>query len=146
MRAPLTIALLMISASAFAQGGYSPNTTPFHRVNDPVMVAIGPMAQTTIIPASAMLDTDGVTKLGSFYIANPNNVWVRLKGFNNQADCDAGTPVTAATGWLFPPGFVAVFSTQYPKCVSAMAVSEPGYPVTSSTQFAPLELAYGTGQ
>ncbi len=137
-----------ISGVARAQTAQNPLLTPsnaFRRMTDPVQVAVGPAAQATMVPASKLIDPMSGLPLGSFYVVNPNNVWVRLRGFSagNVSDCSS-VGVTPSTGWLWPPGHVAVYSTQNPVCVSAMAVPMPGYPLTGS--YAPLELSYGFGQ
>jgi len=138
----LALILCLLAGSAAAQ---STQTIPFRRMSDPVQLAVGPTAQPTMIPPSSLIDPASGQRLNSFYVANPNNVWVRAKGFSNAADCQ-NIGVTETTGWLWPPGFVGIFSTQYPVCGSAMAVSMPGYPVTSSTTFKPIEWSYGFGQ
>lgn len=132
--------------------GASPDTDttgtfPFRRISEPVMVAIGPAAQMTAVPASTLTNPNTGLPLTTFHVANPNKVWVRLKGYSAASDCsNPNTGVTPTTGWLWPPGYVGVYSTQFPMCVSAMAVPEPGYPLDSSVTYAPLELSYGTGQ
>lgn len=148
MRFCLFLALVLAVASSAAEGQTAQNplvapTNAFRRMSEPVQATVGPTAQATMVPADRLLDPLSGLKLGSFYVVNPNNVWVRLKGFANAADCNA-VGVTPATGWLWPPGHVAVYSTQSPVCVSAMAVPMPGYPLTGS--YAPIELSYGFGQ
>jgi hypothetical protein len=138
------------SSAADAQTQLNPLQTPmnaFRRMTDPVMVTVGPTAQPTMVPDGKLIDTQSGLRLGSFYVVNPNNVWVRLRGFSaqNVADCTA-VGVTPSTGWLWPPGHVAVYSTQTPACVSAMAVPMPGFPITGTTTYAPIELSYGFGQ
>jgi hypothetical protein len=59
-------------------------------------------------------------------------------------------PVEPTTGWIFAPGFQAVFGTQYPDFVSAMAIDKPGFPIFDANGAflypgATIELAYGTG-
>lgn len=136
------LALCLLAGPAAAQ---STQTIPFRRMTDPVQVQIGPTPQMTMVPQEKLKDPANGLPLSSFYVANPNQVWVRVKGFDNAADCQ-NIGVTTTTGWLWPPGFVGVFSTQYPVCASAMAVSMPGYPITASTTYAPLEWSYGPGQ
>ncbi|TXN36346.1 hypothetical protein [Methylobacterium sp. WL7] len=138
----LALLFCLLSAPVLAQ---STQTIPFRRMSEPVMVQIGPTPQTTMIPAASLKDPMNGLPLSSFYVVNPNSVYVRVKGFSNAADC-ANIGVTETTGWLWPPGFVGVFSTQYPFCASAMAVSKPGFPITASTTYAPLEWSYGPGQ
>lgn len=141
MRA-LALLLCLLSAPALAQ---STQTSPFRRVSEPVRVMIGPNPQSTMIPPEQLRDPANGLLLSSFLVVNPNNVWVRVKGFTNADDCNK-VGVTPTTGWLWPPGFVAVFSTQFPVCASAMAVSMPGFPITANTTFVPVEWSYGPGQ
>jgi hypothetical protein len=141
MRAPALI-LCLLAGPALAQ---STQTIPFRRMTEPVQVNIGPTPQMTMVPPTSLKDPMNGLPLSSFYVVNPNQVWVRVKGFNNATDCQ-NIGVTPTTGWLWPPGFVGVFSTQFPVCASAMAVSMPGYPITQSTTYAPLEWSYGPGQ
>ena len=136
----LAILLSLLAGPAAAQ---STQTIPFRRMSDPVQLAVGPTAQATMIPPERLVDPMSGQRLSSFYVVNPNNVWVRARGFTNAADCQ-NTGVTSTTGWLWPPGHVAVYSTQYPVCGSVMAVPMPGYPLTGT--YAPLEWSYGFGQ
>jgi hypothetical protein len=138
----LALLLCLLPAPVLAQ---STQTIPFRRMSDPVQVSIGPTAQVTMIPPDRLKDPANGTPLSSFYVVNPNNVYVRAKGFTNVADC-TNPGVTPTTGWLWPPGFVGIFSTQFPVCASAMAVPMPGFPITASTTYAPLEWSYGPGQ
>lgn len=114
----------------------------FRRMSDPVQLAVGPAAQPTMIPPNVLKDPVSGQPVTTFYVVNPNQVYVRAKGFSNAADCQ-NVGVTSSTGWLWPPGFVGVFSTQFPICASVMAVPMPGYPLTGS--YAPLEWSYGLG-
>jgi hypothetical protein len=118
---------------------------PFRRMSEPVQLAVGPTAQMTMVPPDRLKDPANGQPLTSFYVVNPNNVYVRFKGYSSAADC-TNLSVTDTTGWLVPPGFVGIFSTQYPMCGSTKAVSMPGYPITSATTYAPLEWSYGFGQ
>jgi hypothetical protein len=142
MRFGSTLALCMVAGPALAQ---STQTIPFRRMSEPVQLAVGPTAQATMVPPERLLDPASSQRLSSFYVVNPNQVYVRFKGYSTTADC-ANLSVTPSTGWLVPPGFVGVFSTQYPMCGSTLAVSMPGYPITGSTTYAPLEWSYGFGQ
>lgn len=137
------LAFFLLVAPAFAQ---STQTIPFRRMSEPVPVAVGSTAQMTMIPPERLVDPDAPTaRLTSFYVVNPNNFWVRAKGFRNAADCGS-VGVTPTTGWLWPPGHVAVYSTQYPVCASAMAVPMPGFPLPADTAMKPIEWSYGFGQ
>ena len=138
------------SSAADAQTQLNPLMVPtnaFRRMTDPVQAPVGPTAQATMVPASKLIDPQSGLPLGSFYVVNPNNVWVRLRGFSaaNVDNCTS-VGVTPSTGWLWPPGHVAVYSTQTPACVSTMAVPMPGFPISAGTTYAPIELSYGFGQ
>lgn len=145
----LALALVAgVSSVADGQTAQNPLMTPtnaFRRMTDPVQAAVGPTAQATMVPANRLVDPMSGLPLGSFYVVNPNNVWVRLRGYSNADACTSGG-VTPTTGWLWPPGHVAVYSTQNPVCVSTMAVPMPGFPISASTTYAPIELSYGFGQ
>lgn len=135
--------LCLLAVPAFAQ---STQTIPFRRMTDPVQITVGLTPQPTMVPPEKLQDPAVPTaRLSSFYVVNPNNFWVRAKGFTNAADCNA-IGVTPTTGWLWPPGFVGIFSTQFPVCASAMAVPMPGFPVTASSSMVPIEWSYGYGQ
>lgn len=133
---------LEVVHSAFAQ---STQGMPFRRMSEPLQLTVGPESQPTMVPQSYLNDPVGGQPLSSFMVVNPNQVWVRFKGFSSQADC-TNVGVTPTTGWLVPPGFVGVFSTQRPVCGAVMAVSMPGYEIKTTTTFAPLEWSYGPGQ
>jgi hypothetical protein len=139
----LAFLLCLVASSAFAQ---STQTIPFRRMTDPVQITVGASAQPTMVPPEKLVDPSTPSaRLTSFYVVNPNNFWVRAKGFANASDCNA-TGVTPTTGWLWPPGHVAVYSTQYPVCASAMAVPMPGFPLPADAAMKPLEWSYGYGQ
>jgi hypothetical protein len=138
----LTFLLCLIASSALAQ---STQSIPFRRMTDPVQITVGSSAQPTIVPPEKLLDPATGARLSSFYVVNPNNFWVRAKGFTSAADCNA-IGVTPTTGWLWPPGHVAVYSTQFPVCASAMAVAMPGFPLPADAAMKPIEWSYGYGQ
>jgi len=142
MRALALFLLLIASGPALAQ---STQGIPFRRMSEPVQLAVGPTARTTMVPQDSLKDPKSGQKLTSFYVINPNSVYVRFKGYSTASDC-ANLNVTPTTGWLVPPGFTAVFATQYPLCGSTLAVSMPNFPITGSTTYAPLEWSYGFGQ
>lgn len=140
-----TIALLLALLAADPALAQSTQGIPFRRMSEPVQLTVGPTAQNTNVPPANLRDPKSGQRLTSFYVVNPNAVYVRFKGYQTAADCASQT-VTPTTGWLVPPGFVAVFSTQYPLCGSTLAVSTPAAPITASTTYAPLEWSYGFGQ
>lgn len=108
------------------------NNFAFRRSTDPYMVPAGASASKFDVPDD--LKSSGYM---SFCVVNPNPFWVRLRG-------STGTyvAVTDTTGWLFPPGFFGIFSTQYPEFMSAMGVVRQGLPVTAGGF---LEVSYGGG-
>lgn len=136
--------LLCLAASpVLAQ---STQTIPYRRMSDPVQITVSSTPQATMVPPEKLFDpASPAMRLTSFYVVNPNNFWVRAKGFTNAADCNA-VGVTPTTGWLWPPGHVAVYSTQYPVCASAMGVPMPGFPLPADAAMKPIEWSYGYGQ
>jgi len=109
---------------------------PFRRSTDPVLVTVGYPAGAITAVSSDMMTA--IMNLNAFCVVNPNTCYVRLKGYQSSQ------AITEYEGWLFPPGFVAVYSTQRPKFMSAIAVSRPGFPVDAN-DLAPLEVSYGNG-
>ena len=107
------------------------NNFSFRRSTDPYMLPVGTTAQRFDVPAD--LKAAGYM---SFCVVNPNNFWVRMRGSTGSY-----IPVTDDTGWLFPPGFFGVFSTQYPEFMSAMSVTKQGIPAGTGI----LEVSYGGG-
>lgn len=82
----------------------------------------------------------------AFCIVNPNKCWVRLRGTSKLilgSVPTASIPVSDSTGWLFPPGVMAVFSTQKPTFMSAMAVEKQG--IIPQAPFYDVEVSYGIG-
>jgi len=109
----------------------SENSFAFRRLTDPFMLTVAPTAQRFDVPVD--LKAAGYT---SFCVVNPNAFWVRLKGSNGTY-----SSVTTTTGWMLPPGFFGVFSTQYPDFMSAMSVTAQGLTAGSGV----LEVSYGGG-
>lgn len=117
---------------------------PFRKtVRDPFMCGVGLEAVTTPIDRDLLVRK----KCTSFHVVNPNPFYVRLRGSSGEGD-DIGE----GEGWLWPPGFVGVYSAQYPSFVSAIAVARPGFPIADASgaflyegTAAPIELAYGIG-
>lgn len=107
------------------------NNFCFRRATDPFLLTVGPTAQKFDVPVD--LKAAGYT---SFCVVNPNPFWVRLRGSNITY-----AAVTSTTGWMFPPGFFGIFSTQYPEFMSAMSVTAQG--LTAGTGV--LEVSYGGG-
>lgn len=121
------------------------NTSSFRRQADPLILPVSSSAQQYTVPANYF--STGGPGLGatSFMVVNPNNFWVRLKGSGDNrpgvTNTASYTAVTATTGWLFPPGYVGVFATQFPVWMSTMSVDYQGLGTGSGT----LEIYYGGG-
>lgn len=122
-----------------------PVLTPFRRLTDPLQVPVGASAQRTDVPGDYIPD-----QAESFWICNPNNFWVRLKGSGtnrlngNTMSGDYKEVVGDlgfGTGWHFPPGYCGVFMSQKPRYLSTIATGAQG--LTPSDGF--LELAWGSG-
>lgn len=82
----------------------------------------------------------------SFAMVNAFPVFMRLVGSSQESGF---IPAADWTGWLIPPYHFGIYSTQYPKWVSAIAVDRPGYPIMNGQSLlyptAVLELFYGAG-
>lgn len=114
-------------------------TFAFRRTTDPLQLPVGPVPTRFDVPAGFFDKNGPGYQTTTFMVVNPNACYVRLRGSNT----DSHIPVTPTTGWLFPPGFVGCFTTQYPKSMSTLAVTMPGFPLPA--EYAPLELPYGGG-
>lgn len=111
-----------------------PLTTSYRRLTDPVLVTVSATAGSTPVPANWIpMNAD------SFQVVNSNSCYVRLRGFKTG---EAGE-VEEGKGWLLPPGHAAVYATQKPERMSAMAVARPGFPI--GAELWPLEVNYGFG-
>lgn len=113
----------------------------FRRVTDPLLVPVAATATEYTVPNGFFADGGAGYQTTSFYVVNPNNCWVRLRGWSGQGNF---APVTPTMGWLFSPGFQGAFGTQYPVKMSALAVVKQGIAIPND--LAPLELIYGAGQ
>jgi hypothetical protein len=109
------------------------NNFPFRRLTEPLILPVSSTASQFQVPANYI-----PTGASSFWVVNPNNFWVRLKGFTAA---EGANSVTATTGWLFSPGFTGAFSTQYPAWLSVMSVNYQGLTAGTGT----LEISYGGG-
>lgn len=114
---------------------------PFRKiVRDPFLCMVG------VEPVLTAIDRDGLIakRVTSFHVVNPNPFYCRLRGSSGEGD-----EIAEGEGWLWPPGFVGVYSTQYPAFVSCIAVERPGFPLRDDDgnlmPMHPLELAYGIG-
>lgn len=95
---------------------------PFRKlVRDPFLCGVGSPAVNTAINKA----TIQAKKCTAFHVVNPNPFYVRLRGAASMND-----KIQAGEGWLWPPGFAGVYSTQYPDFVSVLAVAMPGFPLT----------------
>lgn len=115
------------------------STFAFRRKTDPLRLIVDSKATRFDVPAGFFEDGGPGSETTSFLVMNPNECYVRLRG----SVTSTYVPVTADTGWLFPPHYIGAFSTQYPKSMSTLAVATPG--ITLPKTFAPLELIYGAG-
>lgn len=118
----------------------SENSFNFRRLTDPLLLNVTTSATQYTVPVG-YFDVGGLGNGAmSFWVCNANNFWVRLKGsgFNGAGSYVA---VTDTTGWLFPPGYIGSFSTQYPTYMSTLAVDRQGIPAGTGT----LEISYGGG-
>lgn len=111
----------------------------FRRLSDPCMVPVGATATSYTVPTNVrnLLDTSVVS---SFQVVNANNCYVRLSGFRS-----AQGNAVEGKGWCFAPGLTAVYGTQKPYFMSALAVARPGFPIDGLT-FCELEVSYGVGE
>lgn len=109
-------------------------TTSYRRLTDPVLVGVSATAASTIVPLNWI-----PANADSFQVVNSNSCYVRLRGFKMGESGE----VEEGKGWLLPPGHVAVYATQKPERMSAMAVARPGFPIAS--ELCPLEVNYGFG-
>lgn len=115
-------------------------TYAFRRITDPLQLPVKAEATRFDVPETFFAEGGPGFGTTTFLVVNPNPCYVRLRGTSGTGP---HRPVTPKMGWLFPPGFVAAFSTQYPVSMSTMAVAMPGVPLPA--EFAPLELIYGGG-
>lgn len=113
------------------------NAFPFRRLTDPLILDVDVVAKKFDVPAGFFQQGGPGFGATSFWVVNPNNFWVRLRGSNDANHI----PVTATTGWLFPPGFCGAFSTQFPVSMSTLAVTYQNVPAGVGT----LEISYGGG-
>lgn len=99
--------------------------------DEPSQMAVGPLPS-------------GVT---SFGVVNAFPVYMRLVG---SSEASGFVPAEDWMGWCIPPGHFGIYSTQFPKWVSCLAVARPGYPIYDAEgdllyPEAKLELFYGSG-
>ncbi len=120
------------------------NNFSFRRSTDPLLLPVATTATQFTVPAGYFLQGGPGFGATSFWVCNANNFWVRLKGSGIMTDVNGSysyTAVTDTTGWLFPPGYMGAFSTQYPMWMSTLSVSRQGLTAGTGT----LELSYGGG-
>jgi hypothetical protein len=149
-QAPVVVAMLQavealqdvstaLQESMGAQRLPGSGTFAFRRITDPLQVPVAATATKFDVPDGFFAEGGPGYQTTTFLVVNPNACYVRLRGTTSGPH----RPVSPRMGWLFPPGFVGAFSTQYPVTMSALAVPMPGAPLP--TEFAPLDLIYGGG-
>lgn len=84
----------------------------------------------------------------SFGMVNSYPVWMRLLG---SSEATGFMPAQEGDGWLIPPYHFGIYSTQYPKWISVIAVARPNFPITNGSgqalyPTAALEIFYGAGE
>lgn len=109
---------------------------PFRRLTDPLQIPVGPEAGRFNVPENFI-----PKEANAFWVVNANLFWVRLKGSPDKNAAYAAVTDTPPTGWLWMPGYTAVFTTQFPVWMSTLAVSRQG--IAAGSGF--IELAYGMG-
>lgn len=109
----------------------STGTIPYRRLTDPLILPVAVTSTRTAVPASFIPQ-----EATSFRVTNPNAFWVRLRGATGPAA--ATLSIGATEGWLFPPGFSGIFTTQFPEAMATIAV---GLGAGNGT----LEISYGVG-
>jgi hypothetical protein len=114
-------------------------TYAFRRITDPLQLPVAGTPTRFDVPDGFFAEGGPGYQTTTFLVVNPNACYVRLRGTTSGPH----RPVSPRMGWLFPPGFVGAFSTQYPLSMSTLAVPMPGVPLPE--EFAPLDLIYGGG-
>lgn len=107
----------------------------------PIMVPAGKAA--SVITLGTL--PKGVT---SFGVINSYPIYIRLLG--TPMGAEQASLAKEGDGWLFPPGHFGIYSTQFPKALSCIAVSRPGFPAFDGAgnplfPEAALEIFYGSG-
>jgi hypothetical protein len=117
------------------------NSFSFRRGSDPFQLSFDATPIKFDVPSDFFVTGAGKGAT-SFCIVNPTKYWVRLRGSGDgQTQTGSYVPVTATTGWLFPPGFWGVMSTQFPRYMSVMSVDKQGLGTGSGV----IEISYGGG-
>lgn len=110
-----------------------------------------PLVSPIMIPATDVASQvevgplpEGVT---SFGMVSSFPIWIRLLGSSETSGFRAAQEWD---GWLVPPYHFGIYSTQYPKWVSCIAVDRPNFPIRNADggllyPEAKLELFYGSG-
>ena len=129
----------MIRESMGAQRLPGSGTFAFRKMTEALLLPVGASPTKFEVPAGFFDEGGPGYQATSWYVTNPNDCWVRLRGTTTGEY----VAVSATSGWCFPPGFVGTFSTQRPIFMSTLAVPKPGRPLP--TEFAPLEIIYGGG-
>lgn len=120
-------------------------TFPFRRMTRALLVPVSATASSFAVP-NGFFQQPMYT---AFMVVNPNACWVGLRGTSYNADGSAPASATLADAdgadWLFNPGHSAVYSTQYPAFMSAIALAMPGYQLPPADGYTPLRVYYGFG-
>lgn len=137
-------AVLPMDDFSAAQAALAGISMPFRKtIRDAFLCDVGPEPIVTAINRDLLVQK----RCTSFHAVNPNPFWMRLRGCEGPDDL-----IAEGEGWLWPPGFVGVYSTQYPRYVCTLAVARPGFPIFNAQgdflyagTARPAELAYGLG-
>lgn len=139
MRSLINELVAAIRESMGAQRLPGSGTYAFRKMTEPLLLDIKATATRYDVPPGFFDQGGPGFQATSWWVVNPNNCYVRLKGTTSGAH----VPVTDSTGWLFPPNFSGPFSTQYPTSMSTLAVVRGGLPIPAKCD--PLEIIYGGG-
>lgn len=118
---------------------------PFRRMTRALLIPVSATASSYSVPDAYIRP-----EYDSFLVINPNQCWVGLRG-TSWTDESQPKPTIAlmadddGADWLFPPGHVSVWSTQFPEFMSAMALPMPGYSLPPADGYTPLRVYYGNG-
>lgn len=116
----------------------SANTVPFKRMTDPLILPVSNSAQKFTVPAGFFTTGPGKGTV-QFAVVNTYPFAVRLLG-------STGTYMAAdaTKGWVFPPGYWGVLTTQYPEFMSTLGMNTTLWPYVEGA-VGSFELIYGVG-
>lgn len=112
----------------------SSSPIPYRRLTDPLSLPYGTNSQRFVVPAG-YIPAEATT----FRVTNSGASWVRLKGA--QGSAASTLAIQDGEGWLYPPGFSGIFTTQYPEAMATISVAKGGVAAGSGI----LEISYGMG-